>query len=335
MSDGVQRDEKGEKLRVCPSCRMQISVLAAKCRWCGEEVGKPKDETRTLSVHDLGGEHIQHRAPSGSVMEALEAFRVEETLAASDSPQLGGPSLDLDFGGGGSGRSSGASAFTAARPSKSARPPKSKVPLIAGMAGGIALVVALAVVAPRLIGGIGEQNANANLPTYTNRAPGILASGGPAIDALQAAVEAIGHENSEKNRGIADEAAAALDKEVRDLLSKVPFSMENLQLASSLSNRGADLYPSEVTRALVSEVQEDNRAYKIVLLNLDGTNNSATFILNDAAGSRATVQPGGMLLDRFRVERVLAGTRMVTLSDTKRGNRPVVFEVGGTARAPN
>ncbi len=335
MSDGVHRDEKGEKLRVCPSCRMQISVLAAKCRWCGEEVGKPKDEARTLSVHDLGGESIQHRAPSGSVMEALEAFRVEETFATSEAPQLGGPSLDLDFGGGGSARSSGTSAFASARTSKPAKPAKSKVPLIAGIVAAIALVAVLAIVAPKLIGGLGGQNANANLPTYTNRAPGILASGGPAIDALQAAVEAIGHENSEKNRAIADEAVAALDKEVRDLLRRVPFNMENLHSASSLANRGADLYPTEVTRALVAEVQDDNRAYKIVLLNLDGATDSATFILNDAAGSRATVQPGGMLLDRFRVERVLAGTRMVSLSDTKRANRPVVFEAGGTPRAPN
>ena len=69
---------KDEKMRLCPTCRMEISVLATKCRYCGEEVGRPRDETRSLSISDLGGETVQHYAPSSSVMEALEAFRSEE-----------------------------------------------------------------------------------------------------------------------------------------------------------------------------------------------------------------------------------------------------------------
>lgn len=334
MSDGAMRDERGEKLRVCPSCRMQISVLAAKCRWCGEEVGKPKDEARTLSIHDLGGESIQHRAPSGSVMEALEAFRVEETLSSSDVPNLGGPNLDLDFGGG-SGRSSSTRSFANARASNPPKPAKSKMPLIAGIVGAIAVVAVLALVAPKLMNTFGGQPADASLPNYVNRASGILESGGPAVDALQAAVEAIGHEDSAKNRAIAEDAVAALDTEVRALLRKAPFNMENLRVASSLASRGADLYPTEVTKSLVDEVQGDNRAYKIILSNLNRETSSATFILNDSAGSRETVQQGGMLLDRFKIERVHAGTGLVTLVDTKRGNRAVVFEPAREARAPN
>ena len=65
-------------MRLCPSCRMSIPVLAVKCRFCGEEVGRPRDETRKLSISDLGGQDSTMYAPSSSVMEALEAFRTEE-----------------------------------------------------------------------------------------------------------------------------------------------------------------------------------------------------------------------------------------------------------------
>ena len=334
MSNASHRDEKGEKLRVCPSCRMQISVLATKCRFCGEEVGKPKEEARTLSVHDLGGESVQHRAPSGSVMEALESFRVEEAFTTSGPPQLGGSSLDKDFGGSGA-RSSG-SAFANARQSSAGKKrAKSNSSLIIGIVAGVAAVAALVFAGPALLAKLGGSEADASAPTFVNRAPGILASGGPAIDALQAAVEAIAHEDSAKNHGIAEEAVAAIDKEVRGLLMKTPFAMNNISTASSLASLAADLYPNDVSRKLVNDVQSENAAYKIILRNIDSTTRSATFVLTVPGSPEVTVQEGGMILDRFRVERIAAGVRTVTLADTKRQNRAVLFERGGQARAPN
>ncbi len=77
MSDSNVPERKKDNMRLCPTCRMEISVLATKCRYCGEEVGRPRDESRALSIADLGGETVQHYAPSSSVMEALEAFRSE------------------------------------------------------------------------------------------------------------------------------------------------------------------------------------------------------------------------------------------------------------------
>jgi hypothetical protein len=332
MSEGYKRDEKGEKLRVCPSCRMQISVLATKCRYCGEEVGKPKEETRTLSVHDLGGENVLHRAPSGSVMEALESFRVEETFSSSEGPGLGGSSLDLDFGGDSGGKSSSTSAFANPSASSPSRPAKSKLPLIGGIVVAIVVVAVLAVAVPKFIDSFGDTQADASLPTYINRAPGILNDGGPAIDALQAAVEAIGHEDSEKNHRIAEDAVAALDKEVRALLAKKPFDMQNIRDASSLASRGVDLYPNNVTQDLVDEVNEDNRAYKISLARFDREADSATLI--DNAGNRLTVKQGDKLLNRFLVERLHVGYKRVILKDTRRGDRLVVFEPGMDPRAP-
>ena len=84
---------------------MTISVLATKCRYCGEDVGKPKEEQRELSVNDLGGENVHHRAPSGSVMEALESFRLEDASGEEGQTNLddeltgvpGIDSLDDDY----------------------------------------------------------------------------------------------------------------------------------------------------------------------------------------------------------------------------------------------
>src|SRR5690606_34714265 len=72
-------------MRLCPTCRMEIRVLATKCRFCGENVGRPRDEVRALSIDDLGGETIRHYAPSSSVMEAIEAFRSE---TEASNPQV-------------------------------------------------------------------------------------------------------------------------------------------------------------------------------------------------------------------------------------------------------
>jgi hypothetical protein len=247
---------------------------------------------------------------------------------------LGGSSLDRDFGGSG-GRSSG-SAFANARQSGTGKKrAKSNSSLIIGIAAGIAAIAALVFAGPALVAKLGGSEADASAPTFVNRAPGILANGGPAIDALQAAVEAIGHEDSAKNRGIAEEAVAALDAEVRALLMKTPFGMNNLAAASSLASRAADLYPNEVSRRLVNEVQEENAAYKIILRSIDSTTKSATFVMTVPRSPEVTVQEGGMILDRFRVERIAAGVRTVTLADTKRQNRAVLFDRGGQARAPN
>jgi len=336
MSDSFSRGEDKEKQRVCPSCRMQISVLATKCRYCGEEVGKPKEETRTLSIHDLGGESVHHRAPSGSVMEALESFRVEETLSSSDLPQLDPSSLDLSMGGG-SAQSSGTSSTFGSSPRAStpAKRPANKIPLIAGIVGAVVVVAVLALAAPKLMGSFGGKEVDANVPTYVNRAPGILDDGGPAIEALQAAVEAIGHEDSGRNREVAEMAAQALHDEVHALLNKTPFEMENIREASSLASRGSQLYASAITKDLLDETSDDTRSYTMTLLRFDKDTDSAVFGLNDGSGKEASVRAGGTLAGRFKVDRVQAGLGKVILMDTKRGNRRVVFKSGSKAQAPD
>ncbi len=332
----MSEDAPMEKMRVCPSCRMQISVLATKCRFCGEEVGKPKDESRTLSIHDLGGEHVYHRAPSGSVMEALEAFRVDETLQQSAQPG----SLDtLDLGLNPNqkipGSGNAPSAFdveyrpqpTTSAKGKKKPEPKSRGGLIAGIVVGVLVLIGAVTAGPRVLSSFNKPVVDPNAVIYVNRAPDILRAGGPALDALSAAVDAIAHEDSTKNKTIAEDAVALLEKEVMEKLNATPFDSANLNAASSLATRGADLYPNEVTRRLVSETKEDNRVYKMVLVGIDTATDAAEFTLNEDNSPHVKVREGEYVSARFTVSNIV-GRKSVTLVDTKRANRQVMYEIG-------
>lgn len=328
-------DVPTEKMRVCPSCRMQISVLATKCRFCGEEVGKPKDETRTLSIHDLGGEQVYHRAPSGSVMEALESFRVDETLQ-----RVGGPEdlnkLDMGIDAAklpSSGYVPTAADFDFKPPTDTSAKKKkpsgsgSRMGLVAAIVVALVLVVVAVTAGPTILKNISGDEPPPAGPTYVNEAPGILARGGPAIEALEAAVEAIGHEDNGENRRIAEDSIQALVKEVHELLAARTFSAAKITQASNLAARGVDLYPNEATRQLLEEAKEDDRAYKMVLVNIDRPTDTATFKLVGPGSPEVKVQEKDLLADRFYV-RSIVGSKSVTLTDTKRNARAIQYEVG-------
>lgn len=328
-----------EKTRICPSCRCQISVLATKCRFCGEEVGKPKEESRTLSIHDLGGEQVYHRAPSGSVIDALESFRVEETMRetqeSGDASGLGGLGLDSIEGGaagdtGFSFDTEPSSTFSASRTMSSSNDIGGRVKLAIGVVAVLALLVVGATMGPRLLGRFNESKADAVIPQYTNQAPSILRSGGAPIDALSAAVEAIQHEDSAKNRRIAEDAVAAIEKQVKNLLNAAPYSEENLTKASTIATHAAELYPTETTRGLSDEAKEDYRLYRMLFIGNDKSTQEAIFQLNKPGDPEVRVKKGELLEGRFKV-RALGGERRVTLTDTKRGNRVIVFEQGSFA----
>ncbi len=327
-----------EKSRICPSCRMEISVLAVKCRFCGEEVGKPKEEQRTLSINDLGGEAISHRAPSGSVMEALEAFRVESDLEISqvgdndsggeDAAQIGSdgmPVLESDpFD----------TSFDSSKPSAitsvyEVTPPtlQDRMKTIAFVVGGIAILAFLGVKAPGWIDQIRGSDAGAVVPTYVNRAPGMLERGDPPIDALAAAKEAINHEDSAKNSKIASQAVAKLVVQVNGLLDKVPFKESNLREASTLATSALDIYAADEIVQLVGVITDESRAYKITLIAIDRETKTATFQPNSPSAKRMPVAKGDLLAGRFFV--TLVGTRHVTVEDKQRGNRRVRFGYGG------
>ena len=78
----VDKDEGSpigqDPMRLCYVCRMPISVLAIRCRYCGAEVGRPRKEQETYTIADLGGEKVGTYTVSGNVTDALESFMMEE-----------------------------------------------------------------------------------------------------------------------------------------------------------------------------------------------------------------------------------------------------------------
>jgi len=335
---------RSEKTRICPSCRMQISVLATKCRFCGEEVGKPKEEQRTLSIHDLGGEQVFHNAPSGSVIEAMQSFRAEESLAQkaeSDEfslPDLGLPGSDSDGSGDASpdffaDADSSDSAY--ARRYEKSQVGSNRVMIVLGGIGALALIAVSALVVPGMLAGMSENEADAGTPEYVNAAPRILDRGGDPLEALEAAVEAIGHEDSARNRRIAEDVVAVIATEVNERLDATPFDRENLREASRIASKASSLYASEMTQELAEAVRLDSRAYSMTLLSIDRETKTARFQLPDSGASGVEVQVGDTLADRFQVRSVVGGlSGSVILMDTKRNNRPVKFTPGGLAEAP-
>lgn len=314
---------------------MQISVLAVKCRFCGEEVGKPKEELRTLSINDLGGEVIHHRAPSGSVIEAMEAFRVETGLEeAADSPDDpathvaapamdadGMPILDQDTYGTYSSSSSSITSVREVKPVTLA----SRVKTIGLVLAVLLVLIVLGVQAPGWISQLRESEAEAIEPTFVNRAPRIIARGGSPIEALTAAMEAIDYEDSAPNKKIAEDALAGVLEEIQGLLNASPFSNEKLNEASKLTAHAAELYPNERTREQIEEVRAETTAYKIILIGIDSSTGTATF--RKSGSDPFYVKQGEMLLDRFYV-RSIGGTSSVTLEDRIRRNRIIIHKIG-------
>jgi len=73
-----------EKTKICPFCREQISILARKCKYCGEMVGDPLQTERLLTVDDIGRPK-ESRAVHGETLvkayQALQAELKEKTVA--------------------------------------------------------------------------------------------------------------------------------------------------------------------------------------------------------------------------------------------------------------
>ena len=69
-----------EKIKICPFCREEISVLARKCRYCGEMVGDPLKDERTLTADDIGKPDVTGGIRGETLAQAYSALqhRLEE-----------------------------------------------------------------------------------------------------------------------------------------------------------------------------------------------------------------------------------------------------------------
>lgn len=325
-----QETPLGEKTRTCPSCRMMISVLATKCRHCGESVGKPKEEARKLSINDLGGENIQHRALSSSVMEALESFRIEDAkegddlISGFDELNIGGVSSS---GGGDSQYNRSPLASSSTMPAASSGSSGMNLGLIAKIAAVIVVIGAGAVLAPKFFAKNVETESNAKATgEYVNRAPSILASTGDSLQALQAAVDAIKEAPGPQNNRIADDMLTKVIEDINSQLNASPWSKDNLKEASRLASSATQLLPGNRSKEIKEVVDAEQDAYRLNLARIDTRAQKAVFQVTPG-GEMIEVARGEMIAGRFKLLSFSADSS-ATLEDTQRGSRRLEWRVG-------
>jgi len=338
-----------EKLRLCPSCRMSIPVLAVKCRFCGEEVGRPRDESRKLSISDLGGQDATMYAPSSSVMEALESFRTEEFTSApppepqkrslfgkkkpqTDTPRPARsddmPELDENS-------QALASLSMPTRPrAKTYVPPEPTWMKKMGYLGAfIATILILYFGGVQVVAVINDWRRPPAAPLIPNRTHELIeqARSGDTVkfgDALAEAITVYSAQPTPSNASLLDEARKGAIAQVKDLLNADPWSSDKLDQASRLMAKGAT-DPDSNVRALDAERQQELVDYKnTVLRSLDQS--SATFTVDVGAkvGEPRRFVKGDRVNDRFRIDEINPSKQTVTVTDVKRNNRKLTFVNG-------
>lgn len=349
------QDPKEEKSRICPSCRNSISVLATKCQYCGERVGRPKEELRTLSISDLGGESIHHRVISSSVLDAMESFRADEQSATEDvnedfeaSAVIGrrrksepdGVSMEpgfedlptLDEGNqdilGMGLKNDSDSGTTASRKSGAEASTRTRLISVVKMAGVIIVLLFVGVKGVGWTRAYMEEQDKDQKPQFVNRAPAMIKRGAAPLDILAAASNAVAHDENSENLKILETSLGMIVDEVKSHLNSRRWSLEELNRASSLVADALRIHPGETTIALDKEVKEENAAYKMVLMAIDVENETATFTLNRTGAPTVTVEKGETVGERF-VLRNIIGRSKTRMSDTLRNDRSVTFLLGG------
>jgi len=336
---------------------MPISVLATRCRHCGEEVGRPRKEEHKFTMRDLGGDQKTSYTVSGNVMDALELFRAEQ-LAAQEAarkdregtgstwfgkrpvpestpsdPMISGlPPLDansLDLAG------------LSSSPSKTAVPSRNyskygptPAEIAMRVGGGIAAVIMVL-----MLGWFGwnqyqdyqERQELLRNPPRVSRALDMIAAGRPTLDALEEAIDAVRITESPENKEALETVRAKFIQEITALLDTNPFTHERLDEASRLVARAAIKDGSPAIQELQRQVNQEMDAYKLVLVKIDAVHAKAVFKVHGSRPDNDGVEVGvgDYVADRFIVQSVLPA--QVRLLDTKRkslsGQRSLIARI--------
>ncbi|MCC6153705.1 MAG: hypothetical protein IT367_08100 [Candidatus Hydrogenedentes bacterium] len=335
----------GEKTRLCPSCRMEISVLATKCRFCGESVGRPRDETRSLSINDLGGETVRHYAPSSSVMEAMEAFRSEHDFK-SNPPEDAGPERKSLFGIAGKKKAGAAQngddglpqldersqalaslAMPSTKPTTFKKPKGPSAAERAMQIGGILVgVIVLLFVAKFAYGYFTAAPVEGNR-SKANPAEAMLARNEDPTKIVIAAAQALRAEKHTKNEDILEQAEKRFIEKINGLLNASPWTDQLLKDATKNVNDAYKVDPDPEIGKLMEELNQETFAYNMSLLEVSADGKSATFGLSQS-GSRVQAEVGGIVNGRFKIVSIKG--EKVQVEDTQRKGRLLTFSQNDT-----
>lgn len=341
MAGGSEKGLRGEDpMRLCPECRMPISILANRCRYCGSTVGKPRKETETLTVQDLGGESRSNYTVSGNVKEALQSFMTEEK-ATSDAKArereqqrgwFGRKKASVDRAGSGgvslppldTARHDLASSLGLDDISTNRRP---KLPtagqewtrralLFGAIIVGLAVLGFAASLAHRKYSEY-QERSKPQIAVYPNRAAEMLAAGSPMVEVLEEALTAVKQNDTPEYRAIAETMRVKFVEDVEKRLHVIPYDRGALDSASTDASRIGmkDTDPRAIK--LMETVNQELNCYKFVLASVDQEKKTATFRLNNPnmTEREQTVSEGDYLQNRFIVRRI--GPNFVRLDDPK------------------
>ena len=321
MSTEASKYSDEERTRPCTTCRMPVSILATRCRYCGTELGRPREETRSLTSQDLGGETVKHYAPSSNVMDALESFRTERAAQKRQaSGEAGGDEMpELD--------ARSRALATAVRTGPASRQ-QNKRKFSWGdygryALGGVTAVVLVAIaitVIPRFTTGQVQEN------TFVNRTPALIESGAPATEVLEAALEGMREAPGEESSALYAQARDMLYAEVMGFLTQDDWSRRHLDRASRLASKAAEQDPRSEVQQLKAQVDNEVEAYNIVLTGVDSSAGTVRFRAA-RSNSEMEVHRDELILDRFRISRISGNT--VRLRDQMREGRELNWSIGG------
>ena len=252
MSGKENGNAQQDAMRFCYVCRMPISVLAIKCRYCGADVGRPRKEQETFTVEDLGGEKIGTYTISGNVTDALESFIQEERAQLKEEEreriEMNRNSLmgklrritGADAGvpddkeiRNGTRDTVDIEAINLSAPMKkpderrASNETRQRVIVVALIMAVLAAVYLVLHFSGSCLGGQSQEggsDAGADVP---NHALEILASGGSLLDAHEQAFRALKRNESGENKRIIREIRVKIIEDIKSRLYAKPFDLKN------------------------------------------------------------------------------------------------------------
>lgn len=344
----VDKDEGSnigkDPMRLCYVCRMPISVLAIRCRYCGAEVGRPRKEQETFTVADLGGEKVGTYTVSGNVTDALESFMMEERAQLEEEererleaerrsiagrlrslvgsrPEEKTEKYNLDFRMGGL----DVNAINLSASSHRSTTQRKRFPgqglgksifVIAIIVISLLVMYFVADAAWKRVRGSRSGSAAEENFVYPNRALEIMAEGGGLVEAHAEAMMALKQNDTENNRAIARKVREKVIADVKARAYSNPFDMAKLNSASrDITQIGQRDSNTEITQ-LMATINREVGYFAFVLTQTDLDNGTAVFRLNNPAltEKEQEVSVGDMLQQRFRVIEIT--TVGVVLEDT-------------------
>ncbi|MGC8845709.1 MAG: hypothetical protein ACP5QY_07650 [Candidatus Hydrogenedens sp.] len=312
MSEEIQFPK--DKMRLCPVCRMPISVWAIRCRFCGETVGRPKREIETFTVEDLGGETpTAKNTLSNEVLEAIEEFRKELV----ESPQKEEPPTMWNLWG---------KYKTTTYDSQGKKIQRINPIRWIIIFGTLSLFILLSYFfGPSAWSQLKLlfQGKTENVVEYDNRALIMLENGEPIERVLQEALKAFETTNSEEDRQILLKVRTKLIEQIDSLLTKEPYNPLDTAEASRICSEVIKIDYDSKIQDLYKKVIDEVSAYKMTVTQIDIVNKKATFHLNNPSFSlkEQTVSEGELIQNRFLVKQILSSR--VRLEDTKIVNKGI------------